>query len=78
MLANLDGSCSFAEMTHASPHLAPSQAGSGAVPPKPRDEELDFFGLTHPGKVRKDNQDNFLVCTLHKTARVRATSLPNP
>jgi protein phosphatase len=28
--------------------------------------------------VRKQNQDHFLVCTLHKTARVRATSLPNP
>jgi protein phosphatase len=54
--------------------------GSPAVPtpPKPRDEELDFFGLTHTGKVRKENQDHFLVCTLHKTARVRATSLPNP
>jgi protein phosphatase len=45
---------------------------------KPRDEELDFFGLTHPGLVRKDNQDHYLVSTLHKTARVRATSLPNP
>jgi protein phosphatase len=46
--------------------------------PKPRDEELDFFGLTHPGLVRQGNQDHYLVSTLHKTARVRATSLPNP
>jgi PPM family protein phosphatase len=46
--------------------------------PKPRDEELDFFGLTHPGLVRTNNQDHYLVSTLHKTARVRATSLPNP
>lgn len=45
---------------------------------KPRDEELDFFGMTHPGLVRRDNQDHYLVSTLHKTARVRATSLPNP
>jgi protein phosphatase len=45
---------------------------------KPRDEELDFFGLTHAGLVRRDNQDHFLVSTLHKTARVRATSLPDP
>jgi len=45
---------------------------------KPRDEELDFFGLTHPGLVREGNQDHYLVSTLHKTARVRATSLPNP
>ena len=45
---------------------------------KPRDEELDFFGLTHPGLVRQGNQDHYLVSTLHKAARVRATSLPNP
>jgi serine/threonine protein phosphatase PrpC len=49
-----------------------------ASSPKPRDEELDFFGLTHPGLVRQGNQDHYLVSTLHKTARVRATSLPNP
>lgn len=50
----------------------------GSSSPKPRDEELDFFGLTHPGLVRQGNQDHYLVSTLHKTARVRATSLPNP
>lgn len=48
------------------------------MPPKPRDEDLDFFGLTHRGLVRKENQDHFLVTTLHKTMRVHATSLPNP
>ena len=53
-------------------------AGTSTSPPKPRDEELDFFGITHPGKVRRDNQDHYLVSTLHKTARVRSTSLPNP
>ena len=52
--------------------------GTSTSPRKPRDEELDFFGMTHPGKVRTDNQDHYLVSTLHKTARVRATSLPNP
>ena len=45
---------------------------------KPRDEELDFFGITDTGKVRKENQDHFLVATLHRTIRVRVTSLPNP
>lgn len=48
------------------------------MPPKPRDEDLDLFGLTHKGKVRKDNQDHFLISTLHKTIRVLSTSLPNP
>lgn len=46
--------------------------------PKPPDEDLDFFGITHPGKVRQDNQDHFLYATLHKTMRVGGTSLPNP
>lgn len=48
------------------------------IPPKPRDEDLDFFGLTDRGLVRPDNQDHFLVTTLHKTMRVHTTSLPNP
>jgi protein phosphatase len=48
------------------------------IPPKPRDEDLDIFGITDRGKVRKDNQDHFLVTTLHKTMRVHTTSLPNP
>ena len=46
--------------------------------PKPRDEDLDFFGITHPGRVRQENQDHFLYATLHKTMRVWGTSLPNP
>jgi len=56
------------------PHSGEHQVSS----PRPRDEDLDFFGITDRGKVRKDNQDHFLVTTLHKTMRVRATSLPNP
>lgn len=43
---------------------------------KPRDDEIEVFGLTNQGKVRKDNQDHFLFCTVHKTLRVRTTSLP--
>ena len=45
---------------------------------KPRDDELDLFGLTHPGKVRKENQDHFLLCTVHPQAVIHATSLPDP
>ena len=51
--------------------------GTGGAP-KPRDEDLDFFGITDKGKVRSENQDHFLVTTLHKTMRVHVTSLPNP
>ena len=57
---------------------APSGGQPSSPSRKPRDEELDFFGMTHPGLVRQGNQDHYLVSTLHKTARVRATSLPNP
>ena len=45
---------------------------------KPRDDELDLFGLTHPGKVRAENQDHFLLCTVHPQAVIHATSLPDP
>lgn len=43
---------------------------------KPRDDEIDIFALTHPGKVRPTNQDHFLLCSLHKQMRVHRTSLP--
>lgn len=43
---------------------------------KPRDDELDVFGLTHPGKVRKVNQDHFLICSLRRHVEVHGTSLP--
>jgi serine/threonine protein phosphatase PrpC len=58
----------------------PSTPTDSSIPAarKPRDDELDVFGLTHPGKVRPSNQDHFLFCTLHKALRVRVTSLPNP
>src|ERR1043166_3646988 len=57
---------------------ARTDRGVTPMPPKPPDEDLDFFGITHPGLVRKENQDHFLITTLHKTMRVRTTSLPNP
>jgi protein phosphatase len=42
---------------------------------KPRDDEIDIHGLTHVGKVRKDNQDHFLMATVNKTVNVLATNL---
>ncbi len=44
---------------------------------KPLDEEIEVFGLTHKGKVRQNNEDQFLICTLHKNVRVHGTSLPD-
>ena len=58
---------------------SPSRAGSAAsADERPRDDELDLFGLTHPGHVRAENQDHFLLCTVHPQVVVHATSLPEP
>jgi serine/threonine protein phosphatase PrpC len=50
-------------------------AVSAAPDRKPRDDEIDVCGLTHPGRVRTDNQDHFLVCSLRKQMVVQHTSL---
>jgi len=44
---------------------------------RPRDNEIDFFGLTHPGKVRKNNQDHFFMGAVRKRLEVYLTSLPD-
>jgi protein phosphatase len=44
---------------------------------KPLDNEFDVYGLTHTGKVRETNQDNFLLASLHKRMQVHFTSLQN-
>jgi len=49
-----------------------------AVDRKPRDDEIDAFGLTHQGLVRDINQDNFLIAGMRKQMQVVLTSLPNP
>src|SRR5687768_8881800 len=44
---------------------------------RPRDDELDVYGLTHPGKVRTENQDHFLVGSLRGRLNIRMSSLPS-
>ena len=44
---------------------------------QPGDDRIDVYGLTHPGKVRKVNQDHFLLCSLRKQMDVHRTSLPD-
>jgi protein phosphatase len=51
--------------------IAPATGG------RPADEELDLFGITHRGKVRTENQDQFLICTVHPQVVIHGTSLPH-
>ena len=54
------------------------QRAALATARKPRDDEIDVYGLTHQGKVRKHNQDHFLIASLRKQMEVHLTSLPAP
>ena len=43
---------------------------------KPRDDEIDVYGLTHQGLVRPNNQDHFLIAHLRQRLDVKQSSLP--
>ncbi|HKU60419.1 MAG TPA: protein phosphatase 2C domain-containing protein [Gemmatimonadales bacterium] len=51
--------------------VAPSGTGR-----RPREDEIDACGVTHPGKVRRDNQDHYLLCSLRREVVVRGSSIP--
>ena len=42
---------------------------------KPRDTEIDVFGITHRGLLRPTNQDHFLIGSLRQRFMVRQSSL---
>lgn len=42
---------------------------------RPQFDEIDAWALTHPGKVRKENQDHFFVGALARGVTVIATSV---
>lgn len=48
-----------------------------AISIRPSDDELDLFGITHKGNVRAENQDHFLIATVHPQLVIHGTSLPN-
>jgi protein phosphatase len=50
-------------------------AAPDAVSRKPRDDELDAYGVTDRGKVRAENQDHFLLGSLRKRLDIRQSSL---
>lgn len=43
---------------------------------KPRDDEIDAYGLTHPGKGLTGSPDHFLICSLPRRVNVHLSSLP--
>ncbi len=44
---------------------------------KPRNDEIDAYGITHTGHVRAENQDHFLIAVLGSRLTPLQTSLPN-
>ena len=44
---------------------------------RPAPEAVDVYGITHQGLVRKENQDCFLIASLHKAMQVHYTNLPD-
>ena len=43
---------------------------------RPREDEIDAHGVTHPGQVRRDHQDPYLLCSLRRQVVVRGSSIP--
>jgi len=45
-------------------------------PQKPRHSDIDAWGVTHTGKVRKENQDHFFLGSMSRGVVVDVTSVP--
>jgi protein phosphatase len=54
----------------------PVPPGGWSTEPRPAPAEIDVFGLTDSGRVRGENQDHFLIASLHKLLRVHQSSIP--
>ena len=46
------------------------------LPLKPRHSDIDAWGVTHTGKVRKENQDHFFLGSMSRGVVLDITSLP--
>jgi serine/threonine protein phosphatase PrpC len=56
--------------------MAPDTADPVSVGVKPLPTEVDAFGITHQGLVRKTNADHFIVASFHRAIRIHASSMP--
>jgi serine/threonine protein phosphatase PrpC len=43
---------------------------------RPSQDQYDVYGMSHPGLKRTENQDHFLIASLHKALAIYGTSLP--
>jgi hypothetical protein len=60
------------------PIASPDTTSTATLPDRsPREDEIDVHGVTHTGKVRKDNQDHFVLCHLRKQLVLRLSSIPD-
>ena len=46
------------------------------APARPMGQQIDLYGLSDVGKERTENQDHFLIASIHKVMDVVQTSLP--
>jgi serine/threonine protein phosphatase PrpC len=54
----------------------PTELNDPGVPQRPAMGDIDVFGLTHTGRVRKTNADHFFIGSFHRSLRVHHTSIP--
>jgi serine/threonine protein phosphatase PrpC len=45
------------------------------VPQRPPTSEIDVFGVTDQGRMRRTNADHFLIGSFHRSLRIHATSI---
>jgi serine/threonine protein phosphatase PrpC len=62
-------------MGDAESKRATSDSGVTIEDRRPVSADVDVFGLTDRGQVRRENQDQFLIASLHKLLRVHQSSL---
>jgi PPM family protein phosphatase len=53
-----------------------THATQSLLPGRPTPDRYDFFGISDQGQVRTENQDCFLIASLHKAMQVHQTNLP--
>lgn len=53
----------------------PAEIVQPTVQQRPATSDVDVYGVTHPGRVRRTNADHFLIGSFHRSLRIHATSI---